>query len=66
MYENGAVLSFGFFYEADYSIDDILVDDILWVVFGPIEGEEAHAFDGGIILAVSACAIDDMCDLIES
>lgn len=59
------MLFFGFFDEADDGIDDIGVDDVLYVVFGPVEGEEAHAFDGGVVGAVSACAVDDVGDLVE-
>ena len=60
------MLFFGFFYEADNCIDDIGVDDMLYIIFGPVKGEKAHSFDCGIIGAVPACAVDDMGDLIES
>ena len=51
--------------EADYCVDDALVDDGLNVVFRPVEGEEAHALDGGVVLGVPARAVDDMGDLVE-
>ena len=64
--ENSAVLLFGLLYEADDGVDDILVDDVLDVGFVPVEGEEAHAFDGGVVVGLSACAVDDVRDLVES
>jgi hypothetical protein len=57
---------FGLLYEPDNGIDNILINDILYVSFVPVEGEKAHAFDGGIVMGLSACAIDDMSNLIES
>jgi hypothetical protein len=59
------VLLLGLFNEADYGVDDALIDDGLNVGLGPIEGKEAHALDGGIILALTPCAVDYMCNLIE-
>lgn len=63
--EDCAVFATCFFDEADYCIHDVGVDYVLYVVFCPVKGKEAHAFDGCIVRAVSACAVDDMCDLIE-
>lgn len=60
-----ALLVPGLLDEADHCIDDALVDDGLDAGFGPIEGEEAHALDGGIVLALPACAVDYVCDLVE-
>jgi hypothetical protein len=37
----------------------------LYVIFCPIEGEEAHAFDDCIVLWVFSCAVDYVCDLVE-
>lgn len=54
-----------FFDESDHCIDDALIDDGLDVCFGPVEGQEAHAFDGGVVLALAACAVDYMRDLVE-
>jgi len=51
--------------EADNSIDNILFCDVLYLIFGPIEGEKAHALDGGVVGTLSACTVDDMGDLIE-
>lgn len=65
VHQHGALLPPGLFNKADYSIDDTLVDDGLDAIFGPIEGEEAHALDGGVVLRVAAGAIDDMRDLVE-
>ena len=66
VHQHGALFSSGLFDEADYGIDDALVDDGLDAIFGPIEGEEAHALDGGVVLRVPTGAIDDMRDLVES
>ena len=66
MNEYCTILLFGLLYESDNGIDDILVDDILYVSFVPVECKEAHAFDSGIIMRLSACAIDNMCNLIKS
>ena len=60
------MLLFGLLYESHNGVDHILVDDILYGGLSPIEGEEAHTLDGGIVLGLSACAIDDMRDLVES
>ena len=65
MNKYGTVLFFGLFDEAYDCVDDILVDDVLNIVFCPIEGEKAHAFNSGIILTMSACTINDMSDLVE-
>ena len=65
MDEDGAVLAFSLLDEADNRVDDILVDDVLDVVFGPVEGEEAHSLDGAVVLAVPSCAVDDVGDLVE-
>jgi hypothetical protein len=66
MDEDGAVLALGLLDEAEEGVDNVLIDDVLNVVFGPVEGEEAHPFDGGVILTVPARAIDDMRDLVET
>jgi hypothetical protein len=63
--EDCTVLAFGFLDEADYCVDDILVDDVLDVVLCPVEGEEAHALDGVVVLRVPSCAVDDVGDLVE-
>lgn len=65
VYEYCTVFAFGFLYEVDYSLDDILVDDVLYVIFRPIEGEETHAFDDGIVLRVSSRAVNYVCDLVK-
>lgn len=65
VYENSSVLSFGLFDEVDDCIDDILINDVLNIVLGPVEGQETHSFDCRVVLAVSSCAVDDMGDLIE-
>lgn len=65
MYKYGAVVSLGLLDEADDCVDDVLVDDVLDVVLCPVEGEEAHALDGVVVLGVPACAVDDMGDLVE-
>lgn len=65
MNQNCAILLFGLLYKSDNGINDILVDDVLYVSLIPVEGEEAHAFDGGVIMSLSACTIDDMCNLIK-
>jgi hypothetical protein len=59
------MLALGLLDEANNSVDDILVDDVLYVGLSPVEGEEAHALDCGIILAVPSCTIDDMRDLVK-
>jgi hypothetical protein len=63
--EDSPVFFFGLFDEADDCIDDVGVDDMLYVVFGPVEGEEAHALDSGVVGTVPACTVDNMGDLIE-
>lgn len=55
-----------FFDESHHGIDDVLIDDVLDVVFGPVEGEEAHALDDWTVGGMPACAIYYMCDLVES
>ena len=66
MNEYSAVLLFGLLDEAHNGVDYTLINDVLYAIFGPIEGEEAHAFYGSIVVTVSSSAVDDMCDLIES
>ena len=65
MDEDRAMFATCFFDEADDCVDNIGVDDVLYIVFCPVEGEEAHALDGGVVRTVPACAVDDMGDLIE-
>ena len=57
MDQNGAVFPARVFDESDGCVDDALVNDVLESVFVPIEGEEAHALDDCVVLAVSACAV---------
>ena len=64
--KNGAVLLPGLFDKTKNGVDDILVDNILNAVLGPVKGEEAHPFDCGIVLGVSACAVDNMGNLVEA
>jgi hypothetical protein len=59
------VLLLGLFNEANYCVDDTLIDYGLNVGLGPIKGKEAHALYGGIILALPPCTVDYMCNLIE-
>lgn len=47
------------------SVHDILVDYILDVVLGPVEGKEAHSFYGCIVMGVSSGAVYDVGDLVE-
>jgi hypothetical protein len=54
-----------FFNKTYHGIDDTLIDQILNVVLGPVEGEKGHAFDDWTVGRVSACAIYYMCDLVE-
>jgi len=63
--KNCAMLAFSLFDEADYSTDDILVDDILNIVLSPVEGEKAHSFDSCVVLSMPSCAVDDVSDLIK-
>lgn len=65
MNEDCAMFATCFFDEAHDCIDNVGVDDVLYIVLGPVEGEEAHAFDGGVVGTVPACTIDDMGDLVE-
>jgi len=60
------VFLLGLLDKAKDGVDDILVNDVLDAVFGPVEGEEAHALDGTVILAVPSSAVDDMGDLVEA
>ena len=64
MDKNCTVLAFGFFDEADYCVDDILVDNVLNIVFCPVKGEEAHTFDSGVVLTVPSRTVDDVSDLV--
>ena len=64
--KNGAVLLPCLFDKTKNGVNDILVDNILNAVLGPVKGEEAHPFDCGIVLAVSACAVDNMGNLVET
>ena len=66
MNKNCTVLAFGFFDEADYCVDDILVDNVLNIVFCPVESEEAHTFNSGVVLTVTSCTVDDVSDLVEA
>lgn len=54
-----------FFDEADNCVDDVLVDNVLDVCFCPVEGEEAHAFNGGVVGTVPTRAVDYVRDLVE-
>lgn len=65
MDQDSALLATRLLNEPNHSIDDTLVDDGLNAVFRPVEGEEAHALDGGVVLGVTTCAVDDMRDLVE-
>lgn len=64
--KNGTVLLPCLFNKTENGVDDILVDNILNAVLSPVEGEKTHPFDGGIVLAVSACAVDNMGNLVEA
>lgn len=65
VHQNSPMLLFCLFNKANNSVDDILVDDILDVGFGPIESKEAHSSNGSVILWLSACAIDYVSNLIQ-
>jgi len=41
-----------------------LINDRLNIALYPIKCEKTHAFDGSIILTVSACTVNYMCDLV--
>jgi hypothetical protein len=60
-----SVIALGLLDKSDYCIDDILVDHVLNVSFSPVEGEEAHAFDDGVVVGVAARAVDYVGDLVE-
>lgn len=66
MDEYGAKFLPSLFDEADDGIDNCLIDDVLDCSFFPVKGEEGHALDDWVVLAVPACAVDDMGDLIEA
>ena len=51
---------FGLLNKTDGGSDDILFDDVLDVVFGPLICEKIDTGEFGIILAMFACAVDDM------
>lgn len=65
MDEDCTVFSTCFFDKADDRIHDVGVDDVLYIIFCPVEGEKAHAFDSSVVGAVPACTVDDVGDLIE-
>ncbi len=65
MNQHSAVFLLDLFDEADHCVDDVLVDDVLDVCFGPVEGEEAHALDGGVVGTVPTRAVDYVRDLVE-
>lgn len=48
--EYGTILSLRLLDKTHNSIDDILVNNVLNVGFGPIEGQKTHAFDDGVIM----------------
>ena len=52
--------------EAHHCVDDALISDGLGHCFAPIEGEEAHALDYCIVLAVTAGTIYNMGDVVEA
>lgn len=54
------------FDETNDSIDHILIDDVLHVGLSPIESQKTHALHYSVIIRMSSCAVDDVCDLIES
>lgn len=39
--------------------------DVLNLILCPVEGEEAHALDGGVVGALPARAVDNVGDLVE-
>lgn len=65
MYQNSTMLLFCLLNEANNSIDDILVDDILDIGLGPIESKEAHSSNSSVILWLPTCAIDYVGNLIQ-
>jgi len=52
--------------KANNSIDHILVNNILYIGFGPIKSQETHTFDYSIIIGMPSCAVDNVCNLIET
>ena len=60
-----AVISLGLFDKAYYSVDDILIYDVLYIGLCPVKGEKAHALDDCVIMRVSTCAVNYVCDLVE-
>ena len=60
------MLLFSFLNKSYNSVDNALINDVLNTILCPIEGEKAHSFDGGIVVTMSSCAVDDMSDLVES
>ena len=66
MNEYCSMLFFSFLNELTDSIDNILVDKILYVILCPIEGKKTHSLDSGVIGTLSSCTINDMCYLIKT
>ena len=65
MNEDRAANFFGFLDEGNSSADDVLLDDVLDVVFGPFISEKVDSGKFGVIFAVFACAIDYVGDLVH-
>lgn len=65
MDKDGATLFFSFLNKTNSGAYDILLDDILNIIFGPLIGQEIDACEFGTVLTMFACAVDDMSDLIH-
>lgn len=56
----------GIFDEAEDGVDDVGIDDMLYVVLAPVEGQETHALDSRIIRTVTPSTVYHVGDLIQS
>ncbi len=63
--KNRATLFFGFFNKGNSGTNNILFDDILYIILRPLISEEINTIELGGVLRMLTCTIDNMRDLIH-
>ena len=56
---------FSLFNKANGGANNILLDDILYIILGPLISQEINPIELGAVLTMLSCTIDNMRDLIH-
>ncbi len=65
MNKDGATLFFGFLNKANGSSNNILLDDVLYIIFGPFIGQKVDSIELTGVFGMFPGTVDYMCDLIH-